>query len=192
VSGTALARDIAHAELGVPLRALRYVASGFRAPQPAGSFAYDAGGNTPLMLGAIAILALPELAALDLLLWHAPAWRIASDVLHAYAIVWSLGLAEAFRTLPHVIQHEQATFRTLFLNEVSVMRSAIERVEIVATGRRTARREMRFGAGFRQPAIRVTLRAPATARVWLGRARPVSTFLVAADDPVRLADALRP
>jgi hypothetical protein len=48
VTFSSLDRDVALAELGVPVRAYRYVRGGFRAAQPAGGFAYDDGGNAPL------------------------------------------------------------------------------------------------------------------------------------------------
>jgi hypothetical protein len=190
MNGTVLVRDIAQAEFGLPLRAFRYVKGGFRAAQPAGAVSYDDGGNTPLLLGAMAVLALPEMAVLDLLLRHAAEWRIASDVVHAYGIVWALGLAHAFRTLPHVLGERDVTFRTLFFRTLAVPRDAIVCAEVVATDPRQARRGMRFGIGFRERAVRVTLRSPALVRTWLGRSQTVDTFLVAADDPARFARAL--
>ncbi|HEY4441982.1 MAG TPA: hypothetical protein VGN14_16100, partial [Candidatus Elarobacter sp.] len=164
----------------------------FRAAAPRGAFAYDDRGNTPLLLGAIAVLTIPELLVLDFALWHVPVWRITSALVHVYAIVWSLGFAEAFRTLPHVVRDGHATFRTLFFTELTVALSDVAAVETVELDRRAIRRERRFGV--RTPArwVRVHLREPAVVRSWLAPERAVTTFIVAADEPATLARALAP
>ncbi|MDB5039480.1 MAG: hypothetical protein JWN27_206 [Candidatus Eremiobacteraeota bacterium] len=187
---SSLARDVALAEVGVPWRALRYVRGGFRAAQPAGAFAYDDGGNAPLMLGALAVLAVPEMLILDLVLWHAAAWRIGSDVVHVYLILWALGIAHAFRTMPHELGAERVTLRTLFFASLSVPRTAIVSAEVVELDRRASRRRTRLGLGSPRRLVRVQLREPAMLERWLARPVPVTSVLVAADDPDGLARAL--
>jgi hypothetical protein len=186
-----LARDVAIAELGVPLRAMRYVRNGLRAQPPAGAISYDGGGNTPLLLGAMAVLALPEMAAIDLALWHAAAWRIASDIVHVYAILWCLGLAEAFRTLGHLVDERTATFRTLFLRSVVLLREDIDGVAIVQAPRRLPPGAVRLGFAKRDRIVRIALRRPAVVESWLGLPREAEVLLIGADDVDNLALTLR-
>jgi hypothetical protein len=187
---SAFASDIALAEIGVPARALSYVRSGFRAFQPAGAFGYDGGGNASVVLVACAVLAIPELLVLDFVSWHAPGWRIANGVAHVYLIVWALGLAQAFRSLPHVVDDQRATFRSLFFRSVTVARDAVASAEVVEVDRRAAWRALRFGVGRPQRYVRVVLREPAQVERWLAAPCEATSFLVAADDPVRLARTL--
>ncbi|MDB5094293.1 MAG: hypothetical protein JWO85_2394 [Candidatus Eremiobacteraeota bacterium] len=172
------------------MRAYRYVRGGFRAAQPAGGFAYDDGGNTPLMLGALAVLAIPEMLILDLVLWHAPAWRIGSDVVHLYLILWALGIAHAFRTMPHELHADRVMLRTLFFASLSIPRTAIASAEVVEIDRRASRRRTRLGLGSPRRWVLVQLREPAMLERWLARPLPVTSVLIAADDPDRLARAL--
>ena len=184
MTAATLGARIAGVELGVPLRALRFVLAGCRVARRAG-YAYDGGGTTGVVLVAFAVLSITEALAFDLLLVHAPVWRTCSDVVHAYAVIWMLALASALRTEPHVVDAVGATFRTAFLRSARISRADVTAVEDVAG--RPPRGAVRLGIGSRL--LRITLRAPAAVRDLIGE-RSVTVLYVAADDPAALRRAL--
>lgn len=157
------------------LRVFQFAIRGFRAPRGAG-WSYDRGGVKSVMLVALAVATIPQALAFDLLFSHAQAVRVISGVVHGYAIVWSLALAQALQTEPHVIAGRWATFRFPLLQSIDVPLADIESVEVV----RGAPRDVpRFGLG----KVGLVIRLKAAVRIDRPlRARSTSAIFVAADD----------
>jgi len=105
--------------------AVRYLAGGFRQTAPAG-FSYAARSDVPLLLAVPVFVILPEMIVFDLLIpaVHWP-WRIASDLLHGYMMLWALGLYATFRDRPHRLEAQHVRFSCGALRTLVVERSAI-------------------------------------------------------------------
>jgi|GEM_PF-1830007 len=98
-------------ETTIVISSIRYLCGGFRTARPSGFSYHDQSMYTPFLL-AMPLFVIPELVAIDLMLWHAPlGWRLASLVIHVYALVWAYGLVALFRNRPHQIVGDRFVFR---------------------------------------------------------------------------------
>ncbi len=106
----ALARFFA-VESMIVVSSLRYLGGGFRTPRPLGFHYHDQSMYTPFLL-AMPLFMIPELIAIDLMLWHAPIWwRLGSLAVHIYTLVWAYGLVALFRNRPHQLIGDRMVFR---------------------------------------------------------------------------------
>jgi hypothetical protein len=113
------------AETMIVISSLRYLCGGFRTARPSGFSYHDQSMYTPFLL-AMPLFMIPELVAIDLMLWHAaPGWRLASLVIHVYALVWAYGLVALFRNRPHQIVGDRVVFRCGPFRRVVIPRAAI-------------------------------------------------------------------
>jgi hypothetical protein len=159
------------------------ISRGFRS-RPIPGWPYNRDGVSSFALIALAVITVPQALALDLLFSHSATLRIASALLHLYAIVWLLALAHALQSEPHVIADGRATFRFPLLQAVTIAVTDIEAVQHV---RFRPPGMARFGLG--KSGIVLQLKQP----VRIDRpmfARSTSNIFVAADDPRALAGAL--
>jgi hypothetical protein len=142
---------------------------------------YDRDGLNSLVLIALAIITVPQAFVIDLLFSHSEALRIVSGIGHVYAIVWTLALASAMRSEPHVVADGRATFRFPLLQSIDVSLNDIESVKRVESRPCGI---ARFGLG--KSGIIINLRQA----VRINRpafSRPIFQLFVAGDDPRREA-----
>jgi hypothetical protein len=180
-------------ELVVMGSALRYLCGGFRRPLPAG-FSYVRRWATLPLLLAIPVLTIPEMLVLDFALWRAPWWRLGSDVLHVYAMLWFVGIVATARARPHRCEPERVRLRF-----GCIRRLDLERPNIAAAVERGIAHDMarpaREPATMRMtlsdvPAVELELREPVLVRSLLGRARAVRRVVVSVDEPAAFAAAV--
>jgi membrane protein YdbS with pleckstrin-like domain len=175
--------------------AVRYLCGGFRRPLPPGFSYVRRWASMPLFI-AMPVLIVPEMIAFDFVLWNAGWWRLVSDVLHAYAMLWAIGVAATARIRPHRCDAERVRLRFGCLRRLDLKRAniATARVHGTVAGdfKRTLRRAgdavtlMLDGV----PTVELTLHEPVVVRSISGRMRPVRRVFVAADDPAAFAAAL--
>lgn len=175
--------------------AVRYVCGGFRRPLPPGFSYVRRWASMPLFIAA-PLLIVPEMIAFDFVLWNAGWWRLVSDALHVYAMLWAIGIAATARIRPHRCDAEQVRLRFGCLRRLDLARtniaSARAHTAISDEVKRTLRRAgdavtlTLDGA----PAVELTLHEPVIVRSLTGRTRSVRRVFVAADDPAAFAAAL--
>lgn len=120
------------AETMIVISSLRYLCGGFRTARPSGFSYHDQSMYTPFLL-AMPLFVIPELVAIDLMLWHAPlGWRLASLGIHVYALVWAYGLVALFRNRPHQIVGDSVVFRCGPFRRVLIPRGTIAACSRVA------------------------------------------------------------
>jgi hypothetical protein len=182
-------------ELVLIASAVRYLCGEFRRPLPPGFSYVRRWASMPLFI-AMPVFVIPEMIALDFILWNAGWWRLASDVLHVYAMLWVVGVAATARLQPHQCGAERVHLRFGCLRRLDLDRANIAAARVHGT----------FAAGFGRtlrragdtitmvldgvPAVELTLREPIVVRSLLGNVRSVHRVFVSADEPAAFAAAL--
>lgn len=155
--------------------AFAMVASGFRERRIPG-WSYDPDGLKSITLTALAVITIPQAFVFDLFFSHNGAARIVCAVLHLYAIAWSLALAYALRTEPHVVAEGRALFRFPLLQSIDIALADIESMEILSLAPRGV---PRFGLG--KAGIMMRLKAPARINGPVLQRSTSGIFVAAAD-----------
>ena len=175
--------------------AVRYVCGGFRRPLPPGFSYVRTWASLPLFL-AIPVFVVPEMIAVDFMLWNAGWWRLASDVLHVYGMLWAIGVVATARMRPHRCDADGVRLRFGCIRRLDLDRANIAAARVhgplTAEAARRLRRD-RDTVALRLdgvPAVEVTLREPIAVRSIAGRKRTVRRVFVAADEPAAFAAAL--
>jgi hypothetical protein len=182
-------------ELVLVASALRYLCGGFRRPLPPGFSYVRTWASLPLYL-AMPLFVVPEMIAFDFVLWNAGWWRLASDVVHVYAMLWAVGIVATARARPHRFDAERVRLRFGCLRRLDLDRANIATARVygpVATDLKRALR--RAGDAVTMtlsgaPAVELTLREPVAVRSITGRTRTVRRVFVAADEPAAFVAAL--
>ena len=174
---------------------LRYLFGGFRRRVPLG-FSYDRASDVPLLLALPIFVVLPEMIVVDLLLpASAWGWRIASDVLHVYLMLYIVGAYATFRERPHRIEANRVrfsfgAFQTLDLTlDAIVCASALP---ATFDGRAWRRAHATDGCSLLvsgAPVVEIELVEPLTV-AGLFRTRAIRRLAVSADRPHDLVRAL--
>lgn len=182
-------------ELVLVASAVRYVCGGFRRPLPPGFSYVRTWASLPLCL-AMPLFIIPEMIALDFVLWNAGWWRLASDIAHVYAMLWAIGIVATARTRPHRFDAERVRLRFGCLRRLDLDRANIAAARAHGRLARDFKRTLRrAGDAFTMtldgaPAVELTLREPIAVRSLAGRKRTVCRVFVAADEPAAFAAAL--
>jgi hypothetical protein len=182
-------------ELALIVSAVQYLCGGFRRSLPPGFSYVRRWASMPLFL-AMPVLVVPEMIALDFVLWNAGGWRLLSDVLHVYAMLWAIGVAATARTHPHRCDAEHVRLRFGCLRRLDLDRTNIATARVHGTMTRDFKRALRRAGDAVTltldgvPTVELTLREPVIVRSVTGRKRSVHRVFVAADEPAAFAAAL--
>lgn len=182
-------------ELVLVASAVRYLCGGFRRPLPPGFSYVRSWASLPLLL-AMPIFIVPEMIAFDFVLWNAGWWRLASDVLHVYAMLWAIGIVATARTRPHRFDAERVRLRFGCLRRLDLDRANIATARVHGTVARDLKRTLRRAGDAvtmtldGTPAVELTLREPVAVRSMTGRMRTIRRVFVAADEPAAFVAAL--
>ncbi len=175
--------------------AVGYLCGGFRRPLPPGFSYVRRWASMPLVL-AMPVLIVPEMIAFDFALWNAGWWRLLSDVLHVYAMLWAIGVAATARLRPHRCDDDRVRLRFGCLRRLDLERANIATARVHGTVAGDFKRVLR-GAGDAVsmtldgvPAVELTLHEPVAVRSLTGHMRSVRRVFVCADDPAAFAAAL--
>ena len=182
-------------ETSLVLAAAKLAFGGFRRSVPAG-FSYTRQSDIPLLLALPVFVSLPEMIVVDLLIppghWG---WRLASDALHVYAMLWALGAYAMFRNRPHLVGNGRARFslgaiRTLCVDTAQIVSATVR----PGTFDRRAWRRAHAADGWSlmvsgAPVVEIELAAP-LAVAGLHGVRNVRRLTVSADRPHDFARAL--
>jgi hypothetical protein len=177
--------------------ALCFLCGGFRRPLPEG-FSYVRTWASMPLLFAIPLLTVPEMLVLDFVLWNAPAWRTASDVVHVYAMLWCVGIAATARARPHRCEPDRVRLRFGCLRRLDLDRKNIARVSVRGSLEDPAARKRAVGLGgdvmvmtlSGVPAVELILHEPVAVRSLIGRVSAIRRVLVAVDEPAAFAKAI--
>ena len=182
-------------ELVIMASAVRYLCGGFRHALPPGFSYVRRWASMPLFI-AMPVLIVPEMIAFDFVLWNAGWWRLLSDVLHVYAMLWAIGVAATARMRPHRVDDARVRLRFGCLRRLDLERANIASARVHGTVASEFKRALRRAGDAVTltldgvPAVELTLREPVIVRSISGRDRPVCRVFVAADDPAAFATAL--
>ncbi|HEV2739766.1 MAG TPA: hypothetical protein VGU66_14400 [Candidatus Elarobacter sp.] len=182
-------------ELVLMASAVRYVCGGFRRPPPPGFSYVRRWASLPLFV-AMPLFVIPEMIALDFVLWNAGWWRLASDVLHVYAMLWAIGVVATARIRPHRCDGDRVRLRFGCLRRLDLDRANIATARVHGAVSSDFRRTLRRAGDAVAltldgvPAVELTLREPVVVRSMAGRTRSVRRVFVAADEPAAFAAAL--
>jgi hypothetical protein len=184
-------------ELVVMASALRYLCGGFRRPLPPG-FSYVRNWSTVPLLLAIPVLTIPEMLVLDFALWHAIWWRTASDIVHAYAMLWFVGIVATTRIRPHRCDGDRVRLRFGCMRRIDLDRSNIAAAtlhrspsgNVAQPKARHIARDVLAMTLEGVPTVELILRQPVRFRSLLGRERIIGRILVAVDEPAAFAAAI--
>ena len=182
-------------ELVLMASAVRYLCGGFRRPLPPGFSYVRRWASLPLFI-AMPVLIVPEMIAFDFVLWNAGWWRLVSDVLHVYAMLWVIGVAATARIRPHRCDAERVRLRFGCLRRLDLERANIATARVHGGLADEFKRALRRAGDAVTltldgvPTVELTLREPVVVRSITGRTRSVRRVFVAADDPAAFAAAL--
>jgi hypothetical protein len=182
-------------ELVLMASAVRYVCGGFRRPLPPGFSYVRRWASMPLFV-AMPVLVVPEMIAFDFVLWNAGWWRLVSDVLHVYAMLWAIGVAATARIRPHRCDAEHVRLRFGCLRRLDLERVNIATARVHGALANDFKRTLRRAGDAVTlmldgvPTVELTLHEPVVVRSLSGRPRSVRRVFVAADDPAAFAAAL--
>lgn len=182
-------------ETTLVVAALRFTLGGFRRALPAG-FSYTQHSDAPLLLALPLFVILPEMIVVDLLVPPAYwGWRVASDGLHVYGMLWALGAYALFRDRPHRVEDGRVRLslggiRTLSVETGQILSATVR----PATFDRRAWRRAHAADGWSlmmsgAPVVEIELAAP-LAVVGSRGTRDVWRLAVSADRPHEFARAL--
>ena len=182
-------------EFVLMVSAVRYLCGGFRQTLPPGYSYVRRWASMPLFI-AMPVLIVPEMVAFDFVLWNAGWWRLLSDVLHMYAMLWAIGVAATARMRPHRVDAARVRLRFGCLRRIDLERANIASARVHGTVASDFKRALRRAGDAVTltldgvPAVELTLREPVVVRSVAGRTRSVRRVFVAADDPAAFAAAL--
>jgi len=175
--------------------ALRFLAGGWRRPDPAG-FAYVAKAGLGAVLPVLPLLAVGDVVLLGVLTRRSAPWlRFTLHAAGLYGFVWITGLWASMRARPHTVRDGIATFHHGLLGSLAVPLAQIEAVEAMPAFKDDWAR-LAFLRGVIQlqtpgPAqLLLKLKEPAAPMGLLGPGRPKERVLLAVDDPDALRAAL--
>ncbi len=175
--------------------AVRFLCGEFRRPLPAGFSYVRHWASMPLFI-AMPLFVIPEMIALDFALWNAGWWRLGSDVLHVYAMLWMIGVAATARMRPHRCDADRVRLRFGCLRRLDLDRANIAAARVHGAFADEFRRTVRRAGDTVTmtldgvPAVELTLRTPVVVRSLLGNTRSVRRIFVSADEPAAFAAAL--
>ena len=175
--------------------ALRYVCGGFRRPLPPG-FSYVRNWASLPLFVAMPLFIVPEMIAFDFVLSNAGWWRLASDVLHVYVMLWAIGVVATARLRPHRCDGERVRLRFGCLRRLDLDRANIAAARIHGAVSGDFKRALRRAGDVVTltldgvAAVELTLREPVVVRSVTGRTRAVRRVFVSADEPAAFAAAL--
>jgi hypothetical protein len=182
-------------ELVLIASAVRYVCGGFRRPLPQGFSYVRSWAALPLFV-AMPVFVIPEMIAVDFVLWNAGWWRLASDVLHVYGMLWSIGVVATARIRPHRCDGRRVRLRFGCLRRLELDRANIASARVHGAVSGDFKRALRRAGDAVTltldgvPAVELTLREPVAVGSWIGRTRAVRRVFVSADEPAAFAAAL--
>ncbi|HEU4952548.1 MAG TPA: hypothetical protein VFT46_11390 [Holophagaceae bacterium] len=175
--------------------ALRFLAGGWRRPDPPG-FSYHRSSAFAAILPALPLLVVGDLVLVEVLLRSVAPWiRLLVHALDAYGVLWVLGLWASFRARPHRIEGDVLHLHKGLLSRAEIPLSAIQRVGPVPRFDDDWAR-LRFHRGalaFQAPGapdLVLDLDRPAAAVGLLGPGRPKARVVLSADDLPALRSAL--
>ncbi len=119
-------------ELVLIVSAVQYLCGGFRRPLPAGFSYVRRWASMPLFV-AMPVLIVPEMIAFDFVLWNAGWWRVLSDVLHVYAMLWAIGIVATARIRPHRCDAEGVRLRFGCLRRLDLERANVANARVHGT-----------------------------------------------------------
>ena len=187
--------NVVRRELVITASAIRYLLGGFRRPLPPGFSYVRRWASLPLLL-AMPFFIIPELIALDFVLWNAGWWRLASDAVHVYAMLWAIGIVATARMRPHRCDAERLRLRFGCLRQLDLDRANIAAARVYGTVSRDVKRTLRRAGDAMTmtldgvPAVELTLHEPVAMRSKTGRMRAVRRVFVAADEPAAFVTAI--
>ena len=167
--------------------ALRFLAGGWRRPDPPG-FSYHRESAFAAVLPVLPLLLIGDVVLLEVLLRTLKPWvRILVHALDAYGVLWVLGLWSSFRRRPHSVDGETIRLHKGLLAHLDLPKDQIGSVgPLPAFDDDWARfRFMRSALSFQAPGttpLLLELKTPARAIGLLGPGRAKSRVLVSADD----------
>lgn len=175
--------------------ALRFLAGGWRRPDPPG-FSYHRSSAFAAILPALPLLVVGDLVLLEVLLRSVAPWiRLLIHALDAYGVLWVLGLWASFRARPHRVEGGVLHLHKGLLSRAEIPLSAIQRVgPLPLFNDDWARLRFQRGAlAFQAPGapeLVLELDRPFQALGLLGSGRPKTRVLLSADDLPALQQAL--
>jgi hypothetical protein len=185
-------------ELVIIASALRFLAGGWRRPDPPG-FAYHRESGLRMVLQLLPLIGIADVVLLEVvILPHAVLWlRIAVHVLAVYGLIWMIGLYASLRARPHRIAAGHAMLHRGLLGHLEIPLDQIAEIGEMPAFRddwqARAYRKRAICVGVRGPAIvDLRLHAPLRAVGLLGPGRASDRVLVAVDDPAGFIAALGP
>ena len=182
-------------EIVLMASAVRFLCGGFRRPLPPGFSYVRRWASMPLFI-AMPVLIVPEMIAFDFVLWNAGGWRVLSDVLHVYAMLWAIGVAATARMRPHRCDSDRVRLRFGCLRRLDLDRANIATARVHGTVADDLKRTLRRAGNVATltldgvPAVELTLHEPVAVRSMTGRLRSIKRVFVSADEPVAFAAAL--
>ncbi len=175
--------------------ALRFIAGGWRRPDPPG-FSYQRESAFAAILPVLPLLLLGDLVLLEVLLRHLqPGTRLLIHAVDLYGVIWVLGLWASFRRRPHTVTGEAVRLHKGLLAHLDLPKSQIASIGPLPTfDDDWARlRFMRTALDFQMPGstpFLIQLNAPARAIGLLGPGRAKTRVIVSADDPSAFQKAI--
>lgn len=175
--------------------ALRFLAGGWRRPDPPG-FSYHRESAFAAILPALPLLLLADFLLLEVLLRHLkPMTRLLIHAVDVYGVIWVLGLWASFRRRPHTVEGDAIRLHKGLLAHLDLSKSQIVSIGPVPTfDDDWARlRFTRTAHDFQMPGatpLLLELSVPVRVMGLLGPGRPKTRVLVAADDPEALRQKL--
>jgi hypothetical protein len=182
-------------ELVLMASAVRFLCGGFRRPLPPGFSYVRRWASMPLFI-AMPVLIVPEMIAFDFVLWNAGWWRLVSDALHVYAMLWAIGVAATARMRPHRCDEKRVRLRFGCLRRLDLDRANIASTRVHGTLADDVKRTLRRTGNVATltldgvPTVELTLHEPVAVRSMTGRLRSIDRVFVSADEPAAFAAAL--
>ena len=175
--------------------ALRFIAGGWRRPDPPG-FSYHRGSAFAAILPALPLLVIGDLVLLEVLLRSVAPWiRLLIHALDAYGVLWVLGLWASFRRRPHTLEGDAVRFHKGLLSHLDLRKD-----QIVSAGPLPGFQDdwarlrfMRGAHALQAPGATpwvVEVSEPVRASGLLGPSRPKTRVIVSADDLEGMQKAL--
>lgn len=183
-------------ELVILGSALRFLAGGWRRPDPPG-FSMSKEATLGVLLPVLPLLLVADLLLLELLLRHLRPWlRLLVHALDLYGLLWITGLWAALRRRPHTLDDQgRLRLHHAFLGHLELHQDQIEAVEELPEFPDDWAR-LRFMKGVAQlqtpgPAqLLLKLREPLRPMGLLGPGKAKDRVLISVDEPEALIEAL--
>ena len=191
----AMAR-LAALELVMVGGALRFIAGGYRRPDPDGH-SYTKRCVLKALLPALPVLILADLVALEFLLQNWPKLRWFVHLSDAYAILWFTGLWASFRARPHQVSEHAVVLHHGILGRLELRKDQIVDITPPPTfkddwARLADNRKVIQLQAPGPPLLDIQLSEPLSSVGFLGLRKPKSRVRIAVDDPEAFRAALGP